>query len=76
MKLNRPIIIGSIGGILLLILGYSMFSGNTDETNTSNRDSSDHLMYNGKAAPLFGGIKKRNTKKKRQNIKNRTVNKK
>jgi len=73
MKLNRPIIIGSIGGILLLILGYSMFSGNTDE---SNRDSSDHLMYNGKAAPFFGGSKKRNTQKKRQHIKNKTVNKK
>ena len=72
MKLNRPIVIGSIGGILLLILGYSMFGGNTDE---SNRDSSDHLMYNGKAAPLFGGSKKRNTKKNKIK-KNRTVNKK
>lgn len=74
MKLNRPIVIGSIaGGILLLFLGYSMFGRNADE---SSRDSSDYLMYNGKPAPLFGGNKKRNTKKNKKKIKNKTVNKK
>jgi hypothetical protein len=74
MKLNRPIVIGSIaGGIFLLILGYSFYGGNSEE---SNRDSSDHLMFNGKAAPYFGGNKKRNTKKNKKNKKNKTVNKK
>jgi hypothetical protein len=86
MKLNRPIIIGSItGGIILIISSYLMFRGNTNETNT---DSSPNFMANlktnvegdyftdGKSiGPVFGGSKKRNTKKRNTKKNNKRTNK-
>jgi hypothetical protein len=82
MKLNRPIVIGSIaGGILLLILGYSMIGGNTNENNErviGKNSFGDYITgINGEKAPLFGGNKKRNTKKNnKKKYKNKTVYKK
>jgi hypothetical protein len=85
MKLNRPIVIGSIaGGILLLIIGYSIIGGNTNENNEGKigeigkNQFGDYITgINGEKAPLFGGNKKKSTKKYKKNTKkNKTVNKK
>jgi hypothetical protein len=88
MKLNRTFVIGGItGGIILIISSYLMFRGDGNETNT---DSSPNFMANfrknekgdyftdGKSiGPVFGGSKKRNTKKNNKQFKkyNRTMNK-
>ena len=84
MKLNQPIVIGGIvgiGSILLIILYKSISGGNTDKTyknkivdNTWKIEDSDGNITK---APVFGGSKKikRKTKKK-QYLKNKTVNKK